>query len=126
MSMTNYLMIFYSSRRLQHLLHALALVVGHDAHVDPDDVRGGDGGDGGGDVTRQRVLQGAAGHREQEAHDDQRLLDGDRVDHPELGDRTLDLGVVDARESLADLVLGDGSHGSHRTGADLGTGGYGG
>jgi hypothetical protein len=73
-------------------------------------VIGRDRGDGGGDVAVQRVLERAAGDSEQQVDGDGVVTDVNRLDHPELGDRALDLRVVDARERLTDPLFGDGWH----------------
>ena len=94
----------------QALLHGLSLVVGHHAQRDLDLMVGSDLGDGRSDVGGEPVLERACGDGQQDRRADGRRvgrgIDDDVVDHAELGDRALDLRVVDLGEGLADQLDG--------------------
>ena len=66
---------------LQELAHRLALLVGHDAHLNNHRVVWGDRADRGGDITVEGVFQRAAGHRKQELDGDGVRRDDDAVNH---------------------------------------------
>jgi hypothetical protein len=95
----------------EDLLEAGALLGGHHAQ---GQVHVGDAGDAAerpGDVTGDRLLERAPRHREQHGQvHDPAVVDVDRVDHAELGDRALDLGVVDGRQGGVDLLKGRVAH----------------
>ena len=98
----------------------LAFLVGHRPEHDLDVVDVGQLHDRVGDVAGDAVLERAARHGQLDAHGDAPALDHHLVDHAELGDRLVDLGVVDGRQNGENLVLGghaaaffvDGSGGS--------------
>ena len=67
--------------------------------------------DGRGHVTGDGLLERAAGHGQQDGEgDDTGVGDLDGVDHAEVGDRPLDLGVVDRRQRCLDLLEGGTAH----------------
>ena len=65
-------------------------------------------------AVTSRLMVSLSGHPatvEQHVDGDGAVLgDVHRVDHPELGDGALDLGVVDGREGVHDLLLRGGAH----------------
>src|SRR4029453_8299646 len=83
--------IFFCCWAAQAGDNGLALVLGHDPEVDLDPGDAGQGGDGRGDVPGDAVLERAAGHGEQDLDGDQAaVVDGDVLDHVEVGDGPVD------------------------------------
>jgi hypothetical protein len=95
----------------QGLLEVGALLGGHHAELEVDRGDAFDGGHGRRDVAVDGVLEGAAGHREQHLDRHPAVVgDVDGLDHVELGDGALDLGVVDRGERGVDLLEGGAAH----------------
>ncbi len=99
----------------QLTLHLGALLVVHRAQGEVDATHTRHAGDGRGDVMLDRALHRAAGNGEQYR---QRhhvvVVDAQRLDHAEFGDRTLDLRVDHPGQRLADgveqFVIGHAIH----------------
>src|SRR5215217_4828460 len=88
--------------------HRLALVLGHHPEVDLDPGDAGQGRDGRGHVPGDAVLERAAGHGEEHLDGDQAArVDGDVLDHVELGDGPVDLGVHHLPEGCQYLFARD-------------------
>ncbi len=81
------------------------LVVGHvaDVHIDPVDPldRAHRLHDPAGDLGARRVPGEGGGKR----HQGGAPVEGDAVEHPQLGERTLQLGLLHGRQCLSDVVF---------------------
>ena len=105
----------------QILLELLALLVRHHPEGDVDAAHAVDAGDRRRGVAGQGVLHRASGDGEQDRHGDlPGGIDVDGLDHPELGDRTADLRVVDGGQGSLDRVQQRGGHASRLRGARRG------
>jgi hypothetical protein len=79
----------------QAVLQFLALLGRHHAEVHHHSGDAGDGAGGGGDVPLQGVTHRAAGDREQYPdRGDASVVDGDGLDHAQLGDRAANLRIA--------------------------------
>ena len=95
----------------EDLLEAGALLGGHHAEAEVDRCHARHGRDGRRHVAVDRVLERAAGHGQQHVDRDRPVLGHlDRVHHPQLRDRSLDLRVVDGRQRVHHLLLRGGAH----------------
>ena len=89
----------------QPILETGPLLGGHHTEMQVDASDPGNRADGRRDVLGDGVLQWAAGDGEQHGHVDQAgVIDLDRVHHSEVGDRSLDLRVVDRGQRCVHLV----------------------
>ncbi len=91
----------------QPALQLAALLLAHHVEVDLDPADAGQLADGAGDVAGDGVAQRAARHRQPDVDPDGPVgRDLHVLDHAQLGDRAVDLGVVDAGQGLGHLLDG--------------------
>jgi hypothetical protein len=84
----------------------LALLLGHRRQRHTDLLDAVEGLDRCGDVGRDPVAERTALDREEDVHVHRAAVDLDALEHADVLDRTSDLGVPDAPERFADLLLG--------------------
>src|SRR5688572_7993091 len=80
------------------------------AHLSEDDLdvfHALDGGDGGGHVAVDPILEGTAGDREEHEDPDAAAVHLDALEHPDVLDRLPDLRIQDVSQCFADFFLGD-------------------
>src|SRR6202042_1380562 len=86
-------------------LQLAALLLAHHVQLDPDSPHAVELADRGGHVPGDGVAQRTAGHGQEDVDPDGTVASHlDVLDHAEIGDRTVDLRVVDAGERLGDLL----------------------
>ena len=82
-------------------LEGITLLVSHGAELDGNAGDPIDTADGLGHLLAQLSLEGASGHGQQDADEGASLIiNGDLINHVEIGDGAFDLGVIDVRESF--------------------------
>jgi hypothetical protein len=107
--------LLFRAPSAQLALEFLALLLAHHIQVDLDPGHARQLADRRGHVPGDGIAQRAAGHGQVDIDPDHAALaHGDVLDHPELGDRTVDLGIVDPRQGLRDLLGGGGRGNSGR------------
>ena len=103
---------------VEHLAHRGALLVGHHGEVEVDAVDAVEGDDRGADPVLDLVAERAAGDGEGDADGGHSPVDGHALDHAEVDDAAVQLGVLDGAERLDDVGFGGG----HGDGAFRGAG----
>ena len=98
---------------------ALTLLVVHHGQVHVDRIDAVEGLDGLADAPGDLGLQGAPGHGEGDGHRYPASVDGNLLDHVEVDDRLVQLGVLDRTQGLE-----DGGLGGHGVSSPLPAGGH--
>ena len=89
-----------------------ALLVGHHGEVEGDPADPRQGGDGGGDSAGDLVAQRTAGNGERDLDCDNPVVtEHGTADHPQVDDRTPQLGILHGAQRLDDLLTGGCRHG---------------